>query len=48
MATRTGIHGGNKHEIGGVGKTVIGAADSDVPTFKWLTKGLKSLAGKFR
>lgn len=46
-ATRTGVHGSNEHEIGGVGDAVAGAADGDGSILKGLTERLEDAGGVF-
>ena len=48
VATGTGVHGGDKHEIGGVGGFSRGAGDGDRFVFERLAEGFQDRTGKFR
>lgn len=48
MAARTGVHGGDKHKIGWIGGTTLGAGDRDGFALKGPTKCLEDGAGEFR
>lgn len=47
IAARTGIHGGDEHEISGVSGAVVGARNSDVAIFERATEGFEDIAAEF-
>lgn len=47
VATGTGVHGGDEHEIGWVGSMLIGAGKSDLAIFEGLAKRFEDVAGVF-
>ena len=47
VATGTGVHGGDEHEIGWVGGALIGAGKSDLAIFEGLAKRFEDVAGVF-
>ncbi len=47
IAARTGVHGGNEHEIGGVGDVLVGARNGDRTVFEGLAEGFENRAGVF-
>ena len=47
VATGTGVHGGDEHEIGWVGSMLIGAGKGDLTIFEGLAKRFEDVAGVF-
>ena len=47
VAARTGIHGGDKHEVGGISGLGVDARDGDFLVFERLTERLEDGTGEF-
>lgn len=47
VSARTGVHGGDEDEVGGVGDTLLSAGYRDGTVFEGLPQGLDDGAGKF-
>ena len=48
VATGTGIHGGNHHEVCRIVDGVLGTADGDMAVFQGLSQQFKYMPRKFR
>ena len=47
VAARTGIHGGNEHDLCGKGASSCGSGNRDFSVFEWLAEDFEGLSGEF-